>query len=363
MRALVTGANGLIGANLVRELIAEGIAVTALVRPTADVSQIRGLPLALEIGDVLDPASLDPAMAGQDLVFHAAVAFSYWGHEPAAMKRTAVEGSRNVLAAAAQAGVPRVVMTSSSVVLGASRTPEARDEEASARDDPEEPAYVLAKIDQEREAQGAAARLGVEVVFACPTMSVGPYGAALGPSNGVITSYLADPMRLTWAGGCNIVSVRDVARGHLLLARHGVPGARYVLGSQNLAWPDIHRMVAQLAGVPAPRATASATACWAIALAEEARARVTGKAPLATRAQARMVGRYYWYSHARAAALGFRPRPAREALADALAWLSAGPHVSREARVAMRLAREVWQARRESEAVERRLADLERIAI
>jgi dihydroflavonol-4-reductase len=249
-------------------------------------------------------------------------------------------------------------MTSSSVVLGASRTPEPRDEAASAEDDPEEPAYVLAKIDQEREALATARRLGLEVVFACPTMSVGPFGAALGPSNGVVTSYLADPMRLTWAGGCNIVSVRDVAAGHLLLARHGVPGARYVLGSEDLTWREIHGLVAQLAGVPAPRATASATACWTIALAEEARARLTGRAPLATRAQARMVGRYYWYSHARAAALGYEPRGARKALADALAWLSPGPYVDRETRVAMRLAREVWEARRQSQAEERRLSAL-----
>jgi dihydroflavonol-4-reductase len=356
VRALVTGANGLVGANLVRELLAEGVTVTALVRPTADISQIEALPIILAAGDVLDPASLEPAIFGQDVVFHAAVAFSYWGHDPALMKRTAIEGSRNVLAVAAAAGVPRVVMTSSSVVLGASRAPQARDEDASAAEDPDEPAYVLAKIDQEHEALRTAERLEIEVVFACPTMSVGPYGATLGPSNAVVTSYLADPMRLTWAGGCNIVSVRDVARGHVLLARDGRSGARYVLGSENLAWPDIHRLIAELAGVPPPRATASATACHAIALAEEARARVTGKAPLATRAQARLVGRFYWYGHARAAALGYAPRPAREALADALAWLSPGAHVSRETRTGMRLAREVYQARAAILAEERRLA-------
>ncbi len=356
MRALITGANGLIGANLARELLQEGVKVTALVRPTADISQIEHLPLSLAVGDVLDPASLAPAMSGQDIVFHAAVAFSYWGHDPALMKRTAIEGSRNVLAAAAAADVLRVVMTSSSVVLGASRTPASRDEDASAEDDPGEAAYVLAKIDQEREASRTASRLGVDVVFACPTLTVGPYRAALGPSNAILTTYLADPLKLTWAGGCNIVSVRDVARGHVLLARHGRSGARYVLGSENLAWPDIHRLIAELAGVSAPRTTAGLAACYAIALGEEARARLTGKSPLATRAQARMVGRYYWYSHARAAALGYQPRPTRKALADALAWLSPGPHISRETRTGMRLAREVYEARRESEAVERRLA-------
>jgi len=348
VKALVTGANGLIGANLLRELLRDGAAARGLVRPTGDLSSIASLPIELKIGDVLDPESLARAMAGSDVVFHTAVAFSYWGQEPAEMARTAVEGSLNVLAAAAQAGIGRVVMTSSSVTLGASYGPEVRDESFSATDDRGESAYVLAKIAQEREALAAARRLGVEIVFACPAMSVGPFGAGLGPSNAILTSYLADPLRMTWAGGCNIVSVRDVAAGHIRLARHGQAGARYVLGSENLDWRDVHSLVADLAGVPAPRTTASALACYGVAAAEELRARLTGKAPLATRAQARMVGRYYWYDHGRAAALGYRPRPAREALAEALAWLSPSPHVSRETRAGMRLAREVHAARRAS---------------
>jgi dihydroflavonol-4-reductase len=198
----------------------------------------------------------------------------------------------------------------------------------------------------------AARGLGVEVVFACPTMSVGPFGAALGPSNGLVTAYLADPMRLTWAGGCNIAAVEDVAAGHRLLAERGDPGARYVLGGENMAWRQIHGLVAELAGVAPPRAEASAVACYGLAVAEETRARLTGKPPLATRAQARMVGRYYWYSHGRAAALGYRARPARDALAGALAWLSATPHVSRETRAGMRLSREVHAARQARVAAE-----------
>jgi dihydroflavonol-4-reductase len=354
VRALVTGANGLIGANLLRELLDQGWEVTGLVRPTADIDSIAALPVSLRQGDVLDPSTLVEAASGQDVVFHTAVSFSYWGHDPAEMARTAVEGSANVLAAAAGAKVSRVVMTSSSVTLGASYEPVVRNETDTADDDDDDPAYVRAKITQEREALATARRLGVDIVFACPTMSVGPFGAGLGPSNSVVTSYLADPFRLTWSGGCDIVSVRDVAAGHILLAQYGESGARYVLGSESLTWRAIHCIIAELAGVEPPGAQASAVTCWAVALAEEARARFTGKAPLTTRAQARMVGRHYWYSHERAATLGFRPRPARAALAEALAWLSPGPHVSRETRVGMRLAREVLAAREAMQARERR---------
>ena len=345
MKALVTGANGLIGANLLRELLLSGHDVRAMVRPTADQTHIAALPVEIIYGDVLDPASLGAAMAGCDWVFHTAVHFSYWGYTPKDMARTAVEGTRNVLTAARDAGVRRVVMTSSSVTLGADYHPTVRDERMSADDRSDEPAYVRAKIDQEREAIKTARAIGVDLVIACPTMSVGPFGAALGPSNGVITSYLADPLRMTWAGGCNIVSVRDVARGHILLAERGLPGEHFVLGSENLRWHEIHAMIAALSGVAPPGAPATATACYWVALAEEARATLTGSAPLATRAQAKMVGRYYWYSHDRAAAIGYAPRPSVEALADAVAWLVKGDRVSRETRMGIRLDRSVHRAR------------------
>ncbi len=353
MKALVTGANGLIGANLLRELLRDGHEVVGLVRPTGGLTHIERLPVELALGDVLDPVSVEVAAVGCDVIFHTAVHFAYWGHATDELARTAVEGTRNVLMVAHDIGA-RVVMTSSSVTFGASYAPEVRDETRSA-DEPvsEEPAYVRAKIAQEREAISTASRLGVDLVIACPTMSVGPFGTSLGPSNSVITSYLADPLRLTWAGGCNIVSVRDVARGHAVLAERGVVGERYLLGSENLEWRAIHETIAELAGVAPPGSTASASTCYWIALAEEARARLNGGVPLATRAQAKMIGRYYWYDHSRAAALGYAPRPAADALADAIAWLAASPHVARETRIRMRLSRAVHAARASSALEER----------
>jgi dihydroflavonol-4-reductase len=359
MRTLVTGANGLIGANLIRALLGAGHKVVGLVRPTADCAHIAHLPIRIHIGDVHDLRSLKTAMIGCDWVFHTAVHFSYWGKSPEDLSRTAVEGTRNVLTAALGAGVRRVVMTSSSVTLGAGYVAEARDEGHRADEDiSNESAYVRAKIEQEREALSVARRLGVETVVACPTMCIGPFGAALGPSNGVITSYLADPLRLTWAGGCNIVSTRDVAQGHILLAERGAAGERYVLGSENMQWRDVHRTIAELAGVAAPGSPASATICYWAALAEEAKAKVTGKPPLATRAQARMVGRFYWYSHDRAARIGYAPGPARAALAEALAWLAPSRHVSRDIRARMRLDRSVHRARAAIAAGERELTGL-----
>ena len=346
MRALVTGANGLIGANLVRELIAQGTEVRAMTRVASDARAIEGLVVERVTGDVLDaPATLVPLCSGCDVVFHTAAQFTYAGGEDE-LEHTAVTGTRNGVEAAALAGVRRVVVTSSSVVFGSSSTATVRDETAQPDDDFVEPPYVMSKIRQDDLAAKLGRKLGIEMVFVCPTMSVGPHATTLGPSNGVIVAYLNDPLRMTYPGGCNIVSVRDVARGHWLAAVCGTPGEHYLLGAENLTWAEIHATVAVLCGVDAPRVEINHTAAYLAATYEELRARLQGRAALTTRHQARMIGRYYWYSHAKAARLGYAPMPARAALAEACAWLAASPHVSREVRATMLLSAEAHAARR-----------------
>ena len=354
MKALVTGANGLIGANLLRSLIRQGHQAVGLVRATSDVTHIAHLPVELALGDVRDAGTLSQPVEGCEVVFHTAVHFSYWGQDQAELHATALEGTRNVIMAARDAGVRRVIVTSSTVTLGAGRDQVVRDETNRAdHEDAEDAGYVATKIEQEARAAECASQAGVEIVFALPTMSMGPFGSSLGPSNGVITSYLADPFKLSWPGGCNIVAVEDVADGHVLLAERGDPGASYVLGSENLTWPAVHTLIAGLSGVAPPRHIAGGLTCQGIAIAEELRALVTGTVPLATRKQAGMVGRHYWYSHAAAAALGYSPRSAEDALAGAIAWLAAGAHVSRETRMAMRLDRRVHASRAARIASER----------
>jgi dihydroflavonol-4-reductase len=341
VRALVTGASGFIGANLIRELLDEGHEVRALVRPTSDLRGLDGLPAQRVVGDVMDPASLRRATDGCDVVFHAAAVFSYWGHSDEDLRTVSVDGTRNVLEAAALAGVRRLVLTSSSVTLGSGTHAISRDETSNIRDDEPAPAYFHVKAAQERAAVEAARELGVELVVACPTIVVGSHDYRGVPSTAIILDYLRDPWRATFPGGCNVVHVRDVARGHLLLADRGRPGQRYVLGSENVEWSLLHRMVGELAGVGGPGLSANRTTSLIAAVAAEAVAGFTGNRPLVTRGQARSVGRFYWYSHARAAALGYQPRPAREALKLAIAWLLRSQHVTREMRLALRPAPEV----------------------
>jgi dihydroflavonol-4-reductase len=354
MRALVTGSNGLIGANLVRELIRGGHHVRAFLRKTSDRRSLQKLPVEVVSGDVLELDSLCDATRGCDVVFHAAAIFSYSGTSAATLERLAIQGTANAIKAAHSEGVRRVVLTSSSVVMGSSNRPLVRNEQ-DRLDDQETVPYIRAKELQERAAVNHADKLDVELILVCPTVTVGPHSYHLGPSNGIILSYLNDISKATYPGGCNIVSARDIAKGHLLAAQKGKPGERYLLGSENLRWSSIHSMISELCGTPGPSWEANHTISLLAATACEFASKLTRTPLLTTRNQALMVGRYYWYEHKKAAQLGYRPRPARVALAEAIAWLSASAHISRQTRVTLRLSREVFQAKKALEIDEARI--------
>lgn len=355
MKALVTGATGLVGMHIVRALLEEGHSVTALVRPTSDLHGLANLPIETVQGDVLDPGSLSKAAAGCDVLFHAAAYYTYWGDELGRLEDVALRGTANVLDAAASAKIRRVVVTSSSVVLGYSDDPAVRDEQCAVTEAPGMPLYVVSKVRQDTLAIERSRELGIELVIVCPTMVVGPFAPTLGPSNAVLVTYLADPFRFTYPGGCNIVAAEDVGRGHVLASTLGAPSQRYILGGENLEWEALHRIVADLCGVAGPVLKASHATSYVGASLEELRARFSGRAPLTTRAQARMLGRYYWYSHEKVARIGYAPQPARDAIAVALSWLVASRYVSREVRAGIRLSDEVYGARRKLAASELRL--------
>ena len=331
MRALVTGSNGLIGSNIVRVLLDQGHQVRGLVRATSDLRALEGLGVERVPGDVLDRASLEAAMRGCDTVFHTAGIFTYAEKDQRQLESVVLEGTRNALQAADSQGVGRFVLTSSSVTCGSAPRPEPRDERDHLRD-PDAPPYYLMKAQQEREAMELADQLGLDLVAVCPAITVGGPDYRLLPSNAIIVNYLNDPFCFTFPGGCNVVHVEDVARGHVLVAERGERGQRYLLGADNLTWAEIHRTIAELCGVRGPTWTTTLTAAYLAASAMELAARWTKKPPASTRAEAKALGRYYWYRSERAEALGYRPRSSREALARAVGWLLQSPHLTRAMR-------------------------------
>jgi dihydroflavonol-4-reductase len=347
VRALVTGGTGLIGTHIVRALLDARHEVRALARQTSRRDLLDRLPVIWITADLLRAGrALEDACADCDVVFHTAAHFAYGGGiDTAELHDTAVVGTSAVLRACAQGGVRRVVVTSSSVVFGHNSDRTELGESGVLATSDREPPYVAAKIAQHRLAQDLAKSLDLDVRMACPTITIGPTQSRLGPSNGLIVAYLADPFGCTFPGGCNLVSARDVAAGHLLIAEQGTAGDSFLLGSQNLTWRDIHATIAELAGVASPRIELNHSLAFLAAAGEEIRAAVGGRSPLSTREQAAMVGRYYWYSHAKAAALGYAPMSARAALIEAISWLAASPHITREVRTGMRLADDIYRFR------------------
>lgn len=342
---LVTGATGIVGSHIVRALFEEGYRVRVLIRPTSDLRSLHGLKVERCEGDVLDPASLEPAVKGCAWVFHAAAAFTYGGASAEALMDLAVRGTKNVLHAAKRGGAKRVVVTSSSVVLG-SRSHRLVMDETAEFAELQPAAYVLSKVQQEKSALAAAAELGIEALAVCPTLVMGGWDYRLSPSNANIVNYLNDPFRATFLGGCNVVSAEDVARGHLLVALRGKPGQRYLVGSENLNWRQVHALISELAGTFGPSVVLNHTAAYLAAAGIEVASRFSGKRPTVTRDEARMACRFYWSSHAKIAALGYKPRTARVVLADALAWVLERGHISDSVTVRLKLAPEVIAARK-----------------
>lgn len=343
MRALVTGANSLIGSNLVRLLCNQGHSVRAFVRKTSDLRSLEDVEAELAYGDILELNSLVEAARECDLLFHAASIFSYSSNDDELLN-TAKKGTINAVEAAKEVGMKRVVLTSSSVIFGSTIDPRPLDENTRVPE-PDPVSYITSKIEQEKAGFERAAQLNLDMVAVCPTVCLGPYDYRLSESNAIIVNYLNDPFKATWRGGCNIVSVNDIAQGQILVAEKGNAGELYLLGSENLKWSTIHEIISELCGIQGPLMTANHTSTYIAATIHEIIGYFNKKRPLVSRSQARMVGRYYWYNHEKAASIGYKPIPARQALAKAIAWLVRSKHISKSVRSSMRLSQEVYEER------------------
>ncbi|MEJ2011027.1 MAG: NAD-dependent epimerase/dehydratase family protein [Anaerolineales bacterium] len=243
--ALVTGGTGFIGSAVCRRLLAEGIDVRVLHRSQSPLTALAGLPVERHQGDILEPATLGPALAGARWLFHAAAQSDYWRH-PEHVIEVAAAGTRNVLLAAAEAGVERAVLTSSSSALGVPDQDELLDEIHEFNLPPHRFPYGYAK----RQAEKAALeinRRGLEVVIVNPSIVLGP--GDLNRISGSLVIATARGQSFLWVdGGINIIHIDDVAEGHLAALRSGRDGERYLLAGENLTWRQVFNQLADTTG-------------------------------------------------------------------------------------------------------------------
>lgn len=332
MDVLVTGGTGFVGANVVRELLAEGATVRVLARPASDRRALAGLRVEVMEGDLVDPRSVARAVAGVHVVFHVAADYRLWAPDPAPLYRANVEGTRAVLEAAGEAGVGRIVYTSTVGALGIPKdgTPGTEATPVTLADmvGPYKRSKFLAEqVAVER------ARAGLPVVIVNPSAPVGPWDVKPTPTGQMIVDFMRGRLYGTLDTGLNLVHVRDVARGHLLAAERGKPGERYILGAENLSLADIVRRLAAITGRPAPRLRVPYAVAWCGALCMEGVARVTRRPPPFSLTAVRMARKRMYFSPARAVReLGLPQTDTREALRAAVEWFTGHGYAGRPAR-------------------------------
>lgn len=322
MTILVTGASGFVGSAVLRRLVNEGYAVRALVRPTSDRRNLDGLAVEVAVGDVTDPASLVPAVKGCTGLFHVAADYRLWVRDPAPMFKANVDGTRNILVAAAEAGVGRMVYTSSVATLGLRPGGAAADEDTPVAFEDMIGPYKQSKFMAEAEVRRLVAAQGLPVVIVNPSTPVGPRDVKPTPTGRMIVEAATGRMPAYVDTGLNLVHVDDVAAGHLLAFDKGTVGERYVLGGENMTLKDILEDIADITGRKAPRLRIPHDLILPVAYAAEAWTRLTGGGePFVTVDGLRMARKKMFFSWDKAGhALGYRPRPAREALVDAVQW-------------------------------------------
>src|SRR6266850_4336545 len=245
---LVTGGTGFIGANVVRELLAAGATVRVLARPGGDRRALEGVKVEIAEGDLLDAASVRRAVAGVKAVYHVAADYRLWTPDPAALYRANVDGTRAMLEAAGQAGVGRIVYTSSVGALGIPKDGTPGDETTPVTLADMVGDYKRSKFLAEQVALDFARR-GLPVVVVNPSAPLGPWDVKPTPTGQMIVDFMRGRMVATVDTGLNIVHVRDVARGHVLAADRGRVGQKYILGNQDLSLIDIFRGLARLTGL------------------------------------------------------------------------------------------------------------------
>jgi dihydroflavonol-4-reductase len=314
---LVTGGTGFLGRSLVERLVGDGNEVRALARSEASAGKVGALGAEPVRGDVLDLDALAAAMGGCDVVYHTAGANAFCVRDPSPMFEVNVQGSENVVRAAARAAVRGVVYTSSAATLG----------EASGTIGSEESPhrgwfysdYERSKFEAERAVFAAARESGLDVVSVNPASVQGP-GRASGSAK-LLLDYLNGRIPAVVDSRLSLVDIADCTEGHLLAAERGSPGERYVLSGATLSVRDGLALVASVVGIDRPIRTLPPWLAMGAATVVEALGRVRRSRPSICRELARTLIHGHAYDGSKATrALGLRYTPIEETLRRTVDW-------------------------------------------
>ncbi|PPT11282.1 Dihydroflavonol-4-reductase [Geitlerinema sp. FC II] len=315
----VTGGTGFVGSHVVRSLLKSGYGVRALVRPTSRLDNLRGLDVELVKGDLND-ASLEALMRGCQAVCHVAAEYSLWQRDRDRLYRSNVLGTRNVLICARNAGVDRVVYTSSVAAIGVKPHGQLADETFQSPVEKLISAYKQSKYHAEREADRAVAA-GQDVVIVNPSTPIGAGDIKPTPTGDIILRVLQRRMPAYVDTGLNFIDVRDVARGHVLALERGKTGERYILGHQNLTLKAFLDKLAAIAGLDAPKRTIPLWLPLTVAWFDEMVLARLGKSPSVPLDGVRMSAEPMYYDASKAVReLGLPQSDIDGAIREAVQW-------------------------------------------
>jgi dihydroflavonol-4-reductase len=336
MRAFVTGATGFLGSHVARELAEQGADLRLFVRRTSNLKNLEGLlsPGAspgiraeTAIGDLRDPASLEKAMAGCEVVFHVAADYRLWVRDPNEMYRSNVEGTRAILEAAKKNGVRRVVYTSSVATIGFTADGTAADEDSPVSLDDMIGHYKRSKFMAEQIAMEAG-RSGMQVVTVNPTTPVGEQDVKPTPTGRIVLDFLKRKFPAYVETGLNLVDVRECARGHVMSLEKGRSGERYILGGENLTLKQILDKLGKITGLPSPKVKLPYAFAFAAGVVGEITGRMLHGEPRATVDTVRMGKKKMFASSYKAEReLGWKIVPVEDALRRAVEWFRGNGYV------------------------------------
>ncbi|HEY2861315.1 MAG TPA: hopanoid-associated sugar epimerase [Terracidiphilus sp.] len=324
MRIFVTGGTGFVGHHVARALAAEGADLRLLVRKTSNLANLEGIKGDTHVGDLAAPETLRPALAGCDAVMHVAADYRLWIRDPENMYRANVDGTRELLRLACEAGVRRVVYTSSVATMRFFKNGIVSNEDTPVSIKDMVGVYKRSKFLAEQEALRAA-EAGQQVMVLNPTTPIGSNDAKPTPTGRIFVDFLNRKFPAYVDTGLNLVDVSEVARAHVLALTKGKPGRRYILGGENLTLKQILDKMSAITGIPSPRTKIPFGVAATYAFFEELiTGRIRGKEPRATLEEVRMGRKKMFASSARAQQeLGFRILPVYPAMRAAIEWFRA----------------------------------------
>ncbi len=319
---IITGATGLLGNALIRELLNRGRNIKALVRKSSDTACFSGCEVEQLFGDVLDLESLKKAFIGAEYVYHLASEVSIMPGRHRRLREINITGTDNVIKACLECKVKRLIYTSSIHAFKESKDGTIIDETL-----PFDPCNRMGEYNRTKAKASIAVleavRLrGLDAVIVCPTGIMGPYDFKLSNIGSMFIDYFTGKQKIIVDGAFDFVDARDAAIGHILAAQKGINGQTYMLSGQRVTMSELMQILKDTTGIPIPKYKLPVWVAYPVAMLTPIYYRITGHKPVFTIYSLRTLRSNSYISHGKATEqLGYNPRPIRQTIRESVDWL------------------------------------------